>query len=153
MGVLRNHKYERLAQLVAGGKTIVAALKECGYRETSGVCKKPIIADRIAQLMQQGANRAALSREKILERIMEDWDQARKLGQISAGLKAAEMLGKEVFKMFVDRREIGGPGDFDNKTEAELREFIANEMRELGLDMELSDETGSTPVNGNGTIN
>ena len=153
MGVLRNHKYERLPQLIASGKPTVVALKECGYKEASNVYKKSIVTDRVSQLIQQGATRAALSRERILERIMEDWDHARKLGQISAGLKAAEMLGKEVFKMFVDRREIGGPGDFDNKTEAELREFIANEMRELGLDMELSDETGSTPVNGNDTIN
>lgn len=137
MPILRNKKQERYAQLRAAGKDRAEALADCGYKLTSRVENKPHIKARVDELVRGAAARAELSRKVILDRILADWDLARKLGQVSAGLKAAEMLGKELFKMFVDRREIGGPGDFDNKSEEELREFINKELKELGLDDQL----------------
>lgn len=96
--------------------------------------KNPLVVRRIDELLSQSAARSELSRRAILDRIFQDWELARKLGQVPAALKAAELMGREMHKMFTERKEIGGPGDFDNKSEDELRSIINAEMRDLGWD-------------------
>jgi hypothetical protein len=133
MGVLYDVREERFAQLVVRGAKPAQAKVEAGYspkRPLRGLLMEPRIAARIKELMERAANKAVLSRTDILERVAEDWDKARSLGQMSAALKAAEMVGKELHKMFVDRKEIGTAGEFDTKSEAELRDYIS---KELGL--------------------
>jgi phage terminase small subunit len=46
--------------------------------------------------------------------------------------RALELLGKEM-GMFIDRKEIGGPGDFARMNDAELDAVIAEGARALGL--------------------
>lgn len=114
------------------------AYKLCGYTESkqgqSHLNRRPEVKTRIEQLMLQSAARCELSRKQILDRILEDWDTSRKLGQMASALKAGEMIGKEVHKMFVDRKEVGGPGDFDKMSEQELRDIIKKDMADLGWD-------------------
>ena len=45
---------------------------------------------------------------------------------------AYELIGKEQ-GMFVDRKEIGGPGEFARAPDHELDEFIQSAAEELGL--------------------
>jgi len=109
-----------------------------GYSQSYGskLMSKEHVASRITELLKRTALRTELTRAAIIDRIREDWDQARKMGQMSAALKAGELIGKELHRMFVDRKEIGLPGDFDNKTEQELRDYIATEMSALGITQE-----------------
>lgn len=132
-GLLRNPKHEVYAQNRASGMEIKQAVEKAGLKSDS-IEYRPEVKRRIREIMKQGASRAEVSRKRILERIFDDWEQSRRLGQMSSALKAAELMGKEMHKMFVERKEIGQPGDFDNKSEEELREIINKEMEELGWD-------------------
>ncbi len=137
--VLRNPRHELYAQGLAAGLTRAESYIKAGFKgklpAIAASCLErnhPNIPKRVSELLKNSAARAELSRKDILDRILEDWGLARKLGQTASALKAAELYGREVHKMFTERKEIGGPGDFDNKTEAELREMIENDIRDLG---------------------
>ena len=143
-GVLRNPQHEIFAQARAAGCNKDEAYQKAGYRGKSSqamgrIDAKPDVRQRIKEILESSARRAELSRRDILDRIYQDWELSRKLGQMSAALKAGDMLGRELHKMFVERREVGGPGDFDNKTEEELREIILNDMKDLGWDKDKDD--------------
>lgn len=115
------------------------------YRDVGGKAKnagyaaqlktnRPLIRRRLEELMDVGARKAMLSRSMILQRIYEDWELSRKLGQMGAAATNAKLMGSELHRMFIDRKEIGGPGDFDQKTPEELLEWIKVELAELGDD-------------------
>jgi hypothetical protein len=136
--ILRNPRYELYAQGIVSGLSKQEAYQKAGFEgkgkhSASVIDRKPEVRQRVKELLRNGSVRAELSRRDILDRILEDWNTSRKLGQMASALKAAELLGKEM-KMFVDRKEVGGPGDFDNKTEEELRAIIQKELGELGWD-------------------
>ena len=138
--VLRNPRHERYAQGIVAGLTRQEAYAQAGFHSKNGssaarvLHNQPHVQARIKELMDNVSRRSELSRKEILDRILQDWDLSRKLGQMSAALKAGDMLGRELHKMFVERKEIGGAGDFDNKSEDELREIIRNDMKDLGWD-------------------
>lgn len=139
--ILRNPRHELYAQGVASGLTKQEAYQKAGFKGkqlSAGVASlenaHPSIHTRVAELLRLSAARSELSRRDILDRIFQDWELARKLGQVPAALKAAELMGREMHKMFTERKEIGGPGDFDNKTEDELRDIIKKELGDLGWD-------------------
>jgi len=133
--VLRNPRHELYAQGRAEGLSRDAAAHKAGYKgKAVHLEASPHIKTRVAELLALSAVRSELSRRDILERIFQDWELARKLGQVPAALKAAELMGREMHKMFTERKEIGGPGDFDNKTEDELRDIIKKELTDLGWD-------------------
>ncbi len=140
-GILRNPQHEIFAQARAAGCNKDEAYQKAGYKGKSAgvqgrIDNKLEVRQRIKEILEASARRAELSRRDILDRIYQDWELCRKLGQMSASLKAAELMGKELHKMFVDRRETGGPGDFDNKTEEELREIVRDGLKDLGWDQE-----------------
>jgi len=144
-GVLRIARQELYAQYVAAGIPKNEAFIKAGYKAkqpTVGAAglerSHPQVLRRIDELLRSSASKSELSRREILDRIFQDWELARKLGQVPAALKAAELMGKEMHRMFVERKEVGGPGDFDNKSEEELREIIAREMRDLGWDEDIA---------------
>jgi hypothetical protein len=131
MGLLRNPKKELVAQGLVAGLSQKEACEKAGYK-TTGPCQAPEVQERVKELMERAAARSELSRADILERVLEDWNTARKLGQMASALKAAELYGRDVHKMFTERKEIGGPGDFDNKSEEELKLIIMEEVEKLG---------------------
>ena len=142
VSVLRNHRHEIYAQCIVAGLSKEEAYQKAGYRGKhpnliSRVNNLPHIRQRIKDLFESSARRAELSRKDILDRIFQDWELARKLGQVPAALKAAELMGKELHKMFVDRRETGGPGDFDNKSEDELRTIVKEGLKDLGWEEDI----------------
>ena len=140
-GVLRNPQHEIYAQARAAGCNKDEAYQKAGYKGKSiqAICRmdtKIDIRQRIKEILESSARRAELSRRDILDRIYQDWELARKLGQVPAALKAAELMGRELHRMFTERKEIGGPGDFDNKTEDELRDIVRDGLKDLGWDQE-----------------
>jgi len=151
MGVLRNVRYELYAQGVAKGLSKGEAYFVAGFKgkSTAAIDKRPEVTARINELLEAGSNRAQISRKEILNRVMDDWDTARKLGQMPSALKAAELLGKELHKMFVERKEVGGPGDFDAKSEDELKKFILDNAKDLGINLDdlISQPTPSSKLN------
>lgn len=141
IGVLRDPKWELFAQGIISGLSKPEAYQKAGYTGNplhggSRMARIPLIMDRVKELLDAAARRSELSRKEILDRIYQDWELARKLGQMASALKAGEMMGKELHRMFVERREVGGPGDFDNKSEEELREIIKKELGDLGWEGE-----------------
>lgn len=52
--------------------------------------------------------------------------------QGSVANRALELLGKEL-GMFVDRKEVGRPGEFESMNADQLRDFIAREAAALGI--------------------
>lgn len=149
MDVLRNPQHELYAQARVSGLTKEQAYQQAGYTGTSGAMhaldRKPHIRSRIAQLLDNASKRSELSRKDILDRIYQDWELCRKLGQMSASLKAGELMGKELHRMFVDRREVGGPGDFDSKSEDELRQIVRDGLKDLGWEEDHPNQPPSSP--------
>ena len=148
--VLRNPRHERYAQGIVAGLTRQEAYAQAGFHSKNGssaarvLHNQPHVQARIKELMDNVSRRSELSRREILDRIYQDWELARKLGQVPAALKAAELMGKEMHRMFVERKEVGGPGDFDNKSEDELRDILRKELHDLGWDEKDIPPPGST---------
>jgi phage terminase small subunit len=135
--VLRNPRHERYAQGLAAGQSKQEAYKLAGYegRSSAQLDKQPHIHNRVRELLDSRSRRAELSRKDILDRIFQDWELSRKLGQMSAALKAGHLMGTELHRMFIERKEVGGPGDFDSKSEDELKKIIEDGLHDLGWDV------------------
>lgn len=133
-GVLRNPRHERYAQGLAAGYEKGRAYQEAGYKGKAHaqLDRQSHIAQRVKELLDMRSRRAELSRKDILDRIYQDWELSRKLGQMGAALKAAHLMGTELHRMFIERKEVGGPGDFDSKSEDELRKIINDGLKDLG---------------------
>ena len=129
---------EQFAQAIVSGLSLTEAGAKIGISlpTASNLLRKKDVNRRINELLKRTAKRAELQRTAILDRMLEDWDQARRQSQMTAAITAGKLLGQELHGMFVDRKEIGRPGDFDNKTEAELREYIASKLAEMGMSVE-----------------
>lgn len=151
--ILRNPRHERYAQGLVAGLSRQASYEAAGFSGKKAnqpwgrLDRQPAIQKRIEELLKNAAARTELTRKNILDRILEDWDTSRKLGQMAAALKAGDMLGRELHKMFVERKEVGGAGDFDSKTEEELREMIANDMKDLGWEEDINTPTDKSAIN------
>lgn len=112
MGLLDNPKYELLAQEMAKGSSKEDAYIKAGYAtkgaraNMSAVLRAhPEIEERVKELQERAALRAEISIADVQEMLMEDRKMARDLKQVSAAIRAAELLGKQC-GMFVDRKEI-----------------------------------------------
>lgn len=137
-GVLFDPRHERFAQLIAAGNTPYEAKKQIKMPSGKAWTVKTLLANqeiqsRIQELLAGAAKRAQLTREGIIKEVQEEWTLARIAGQHAAALKAAEMLGGELHNMFRNKVEIGKVGEFDGKSEEELKSFILSAMKDLGL--------------------
>lgn len=150
MGVLYNPKHENFAQHIAAGAPREEAHVKAGYtgnkQSAYVLARRPEIKARVRELQGMAAAKIELSRKDILDRIFQDWELARKLGQCASALKAGELMGKELYHMFIDRKEVGKPGDFDSKTEDELRKIIQDNLKDLGWEEETVNQPPSTPT-------
>lgn len=133
---------ERYCQERVAGKNQCDAFLAAGFvgnssssltGNSSAMSAEPAIIARIAELLERTAKKAELKRADIIEMIKNDRDLARTLGQPSAAIRGAELLGKEI-GMFVDRKEIktGTLDDLDVDQLDELREAaIAEAARRI----------------------
>lgn len=140
MPVLSNHRHERFAQNLAAGMGVGEAHAAAGYRgnpkNATDLRKKPEVAGRVAELLNQSAEKLTSALEVTYETIIDELEQARQLahanGQAGAAVSAIVAKAK-VSGLIIDRREVGDPGDFSELTDEEIVAKAAREARELGL--------------------
>jgi len=163
MPILSNPKHERFAQLVAQGWDQDKAYAEVGYKpnrfNASRLKTTENVAARIKELVEQVTEKAILDRSWVLDRLMRNAmaclgempvkvrRRNKDTGEIeefevidrdpAAANKALELLGKTPeLALWVERKEIGGPGDFDRMTPDELERYIRSEAGALGIGLE-----------------
>ncbi len=151
VAILDNSRHERFAQGLAAGKTAEEAYVEAGYNRSrpaaSRLSTNVNVQRRVAELLSRATDGGILPKQLVLERLIENANRAMQaeparneagaaIGdyhyQGSVANRALELLGKEL-GMFVDRREVGKPGEFDALTDAELQRRIAELDREIAL--------------------
>lgn len=157
MPTLTNTKHELFAQNLAKGMGVHDSYLNAGYTGTpqaaTAVSKNPRVAARVKELIDQRykneekANekaiaKIALTKEYVLTRLMENVERAMqavpatKDGAVyryegSVANRALELLGKEL-GLFIDRKEVGAPGEFADADARTLREAIAQRLGVAG---------------------
>jgi len=150
MPMLSNARHERFAQALAAGKSATDAYAEAGYNggrtNAARLATKDYIQARVQELQERAVEGVILTKQWVLDRLMENVKRSMqheavmdKEGAIveyrydgSVANRALELLGKEL-KMFIERAEVGAPGDFVDLGERELFERIQREAEELGV--------------------
>lgn len=71
----------------------------------------------------------------------------------AAANRSLELLGRE-FRMWIERKEIGDPGEFERMNERDLRDFLATEAAALRLGAGgIASAGGAIPSRGAGRLN
>jgi hypothetical protein len=83
-----------------------------------------------AEIASRATAASALTLDAHMEMLKTLRDEARQRGQTSAAIRAEELRG-ELRRFYVKQIETGEAGDFDRKSEEELREFIAEQEKIL----------------------
>lgn len=130
------------------GKSADAAYQEAGFKPNRGnattLKAKQSIQARVAELTHRAEANVVVTREWVLEQLIDNARLAKAAGDFGPANKAVELLGKEI-GMFIERKEVGKPGEFDSMSLEEKRERAASLTRQLGLDR----INHRTPVDGN----
>jgi phage terminase small subunit len=146
MPVLKNAKQERFCQELTKGRSASEAYVLAGYSKNDGNAIRlkgnEKVRARVKELQERMAEKVvektALSKEWVLEKLQENLeralqqrrarnDEGEEIGdftyQGNVANRALELIGKEM-GMFVDRKEVGKPGDFAGMTDDELNNRI-----------------------------
>lgn len=140
MPVLANQRWEKFARALAEGRSITGAYVEAGYRESrASACRlstNASIQQRVVELQARAADLAVVSKSWIMESLKQVAERSMTEAELNpAGAnRALELLGKEL-GMFIDRKEVGVPGEFEGLN-AEQR----NSLKRL-VDRELEGRT------------
>lgn len=158
MAVLNNVRHERFAHEIAKGSSSRDAYKAAGY-ETKSDAAADACASRLlssaaikarVQELQEGISaraieKTAISKAWVIAKLVENVERAMTAEPVrdaegnptgeykyngNVANRALELIGKEQ-GMFVDRKEVGKPGDFADLSDAELDELIASEAPEV----------------------
>jgi hypothetical protein len=148
MPTLAKQGHEAFCQHVASGKSRIAAYVEAGYKHNHGNAAtlhgKPHIKARIAEIQcgnaQLLAIDAAISKQWVLEclRVNALKGLKEEKGASAAANRALELIGKEL-GLFVERREVGRPGDFEHMSDEELDAALAEKLAARGMTQEQID--------------
>jgi hypothetical protein len=157
MPALRNQRQERFCQALAAGKSASLAYEEAGYvpnRGNASILKtRQNIIDRVLELQGQQRDRLVLSRQYVVDALLENAEKAlgRKPVKIGADGKevyiyrgdvanrAIQLAGIEV-GLFIERKEVKHVGEFDKLSDEELVKLLAQEAQMLLL----SDRSGGS---------
>jgi phage terminase small subunit len=145
MPILTNSRHEAFAHGLAAGKSIEAAFREAGYSPNSGNASRlngneRVIA-RVAELKaliqnmrKLSTHRAVLTTEWVTEQLIGVVidAKARDKPDLAGANKALHLLGLQL-GMFVERKETGKPGEYDELTIAGKRDRILSIASQLGL--------------------
>lgn len=153
MPTLKNAKHEVFAQNFVKGMGVHEAYISAGYsgshQSANAVRSNPNVERRIKELLDRRAmieekatekaiQKTSLSKEWVLEHLILNVQRAMQIipptkdgGMFryegSVANKALELLGKEC-GMFIDRKEVGTPGEFAELDAEGLREAIAERI-------------------------
>ena len=149
MPILKNQRHEKFCQALAKGKTATDAYAEAGYvpsRANAAVLKtNQRIIDRVVELQGQNLNRTIITRQYVIEALIENAEKAlgRKPVKIGSNGQAKEtyvyrgdvantairLAGIEV-GMFVERKEVTHKSDLSKLSDVELLEVLVKEAEE-----------------------
>lgn len=115
--------------------------------QSSRLLSKDIVASAVAARQSKVADKLEISHEWVLSKLVENIDRAMQAAAVldndgkptgeykydgSVANRALELVGKHI-GMFIDRSEVGKPGEFDNLNIDQKRERAIAIARELGL--------------------
>jgi hypothetical protein len=154
MPVLSNARHEKFAQLLAqlhGEMTVADAHEQAGYRRNEGnastLARHPDVQERVKEIKGHVAAAQQITREKLVE-----WhNEVRQQGMVNGQLSAADTAIKEISVLTghrIERAEIGGPGEFDHLTDAELLSAIRERFARLESEMQSAIPVKSIALNG-----
>jgi L-arabinose isomerase len=127
MPALKNPRVERFAQLLASGKTPTIAYVEAGYKHPNGnswrLAHREDVERRVHEIVREtfereratatvAAERAAITRQSLIEMAQEIRKAAMEAGQYSAATAALREVAV-LAGLRIERLERGGPGEFD----------------------------------------
>jgi hypothetical protein len=117
----------------------------------SQLMKKREFSKRLAQAdeaaLERTVEKVALTKQWVIDRLIENANRAMQYEEVvdrggvgtgefqyagQVANRALELLGKQL-GMFIDRKEVGAPGDFDRMSDEELRAEIVSQAAELGI--------------------
>lgn len=108
MAPLPNARHERFAQGLANGKTADEAYQEAGFKPNRGNAStlkaKQNIQDRVKELNSRAAEGVVLTKQWVLEQLMENAALAKQAQDFGPSNKAIELIGKHL-KMFDGKDE------------------------------------------------
>jgi phage terminase small subunit len=145
--MLTNPRHERMAQYLAQGKTAQEAYELAGYKpnssNASNMARKPHIRERLTEINKPAAARAAVTAESLLDEFEQAREQAMKNGREGNANNAIK--GKAVLSgHWVERKEIGAPGEFEAMQDDELERMLVERLGALGLSLSPIAEDGET---------
>jgi phage terminase small subunit len=136
MPILRNPKWERFAQELAGGKTAGQAYGLAGFSSNSAnawrLQRKDYIRRRVDEILarkeraadkavENAAERAGLDEFWVMRTLRRNSVLAARKGDIAASNRAAELIGKHL-SMFIDRKAI--EVTYSDDSDAYLRQLL-----------------------------
>lgn len=154
MPTLDNPQHEKFVQELVKGKSNADAYLAAGYKAKNAsvasaaatrLLNNVKIADRVAELQKRAEEKAVLSKAWVIQTLIENVNRAMTAKAVTdregeptgeytyqgnVANRALELLGKEL-GMFVERSEVGKPGDFDQMSDDELATYIASESEQL----------------------
>lgn len=106
MPALTNARHELFAQELAKGLSASDACRAVGIdpRNSTRMMKNDEIAARLAELQERAVTSVLLSREWVLEQLVDNAKQAKQAGDFGPSNQALNLLGKEL-GMFVEKTE------------------------------------------------
>jgi hypothetical protein len=118
MPALANPRHERFAQELAKGKSATEAYSEAGYQESRASASRLLtnanVQARVAELQERAAANVVISREWVLEQLIDNAAQAKQQGDIGPSNQALQLIGKEIGMLAVLRynRDTLSPAKF-----------------------------------------
>src|SRR5262249_33331230 len=146
MPTLKNPRHERFAQFLASGKSATDAYELAGYKRSHSngpaLARTEEISARVAEINAEtlererataagAAERAAVSRHSLIEKVEAARLAAMEAGQFSAAVAAVKEIGI-LSGIRIERAERGMPGEFDNMSADELRAYIRSQLALMG---------------------
>ena len=134
MPVLTNPRHERFCQYLAQGKTATEAYRLAGYKPSrfnaSHLADNPRVIERLQQITTRNGVAAAVTAESLIAQAEEVYRAACNSHQYSAAIGAIREKGVLSGKR-IERAEIGGPGEFDHLSDAELMASLRERFARL----------------------
>ncbi|SRR5216684_4769117 len=138
IGPLGNSRHELYAQGLFQGKTSIQAFGDAGFvrnaNNASRLRANEKVIARLAELHARTVLSINISENWILEQLLDVVFIAKSMEKpdLTNANRALNLIGLHI-GMFVERKEIGRPGDFDGLSIADKRERIMGVAKLLGL--------------------
>ena len=131
MPALDNPRREKFAKGIVKGLPQRTAYEKAGYVPNDSHASRLVrigkVQERIRELQELEIGKFATEKETVRQMFMQNYSLAVEAGNIAAANVAADKLARLDGHM-IERKEIGGPGDFAALSDAELIELIAEPL-------------------------